>query len=299
MFYALYTLNALLMFVPPIVLGIIIARKRGIGWGVFWSGALTFILSQVGHIPFNSIALPSLNTMFSGYSNNTALVGLALFLGVSSGVFEEVARYLTYRFWRKDVRTWGGGMMLGAGHGGVEAFLVGISFASTFLALTAYDAGMLPNLLASVPAEELSVAQALVQSQIQAFHAIPWYGRFLGGIERLFAITLHLSLSLMVMQCFTQKKHAWLVLAIAWHALSNAGAVIIIGLETQLIPGLENQYTAELFIGIIAIISLFIIFHFKQPEPVEPEPEPLPPLKKAELIEVDPTAENLEGSRYV
>jgi uncharacterized membrane protein YhfC len=291
MYYLLYTINALLMLVPPIVLGIVIARKRGAGWGIYVAGAVTFILSQVGHIPFNGLVLPSLNNMLSGLPETAALIGLALFLGVSAGVFEEVARYLTYAYWRKDARTWGKGMMLGAGHGGMEALFVGLSFTATFIALSLYDAGMLPNLLASVPAEELPEAQAIIERQIGELQTLPWYGRVLGGIERLFALTLHLSLSLMVMQCFTQGKRWWLVLAISWHALANAGAIIIIGLT--------NEYLAELFLAFMALASLLIIRHFKQPEPVEPEPEPLPPLKEVDLSQVEPTNDYLDSSRYV
>jgi hypothetical protein len=37
----------------------------------------------------------------------------------------------------------------------------------------------------------------------------------------------------MVMQCFIQGKRRWLFIAIGWHALANAGAVIIIGLFNQ------------------------------------------------------------------
>jgi uncharacterized membrane protein YhfC len=291
-YYFLYSINALLMLVPPIVVGIIIARKRGIGWGVFVAGAVTFILSQVGHNPFNQLVLEGgLEDFLVQMPGNTGLIGLAVFLGLSAGVFEEAARYITYRYWRKDVRTWGGGMMLGAGHGGVEAIIVGLSFTATFVVLSLYDAGHLPNLLATVPAENMVDAQATIQSQIDALMNIPWYGRFLGGLERVFAVILHLSLSLMVMQCFIQGKRRWLFIAIGWHALANAGAVIIIGLF--------NEYLAELFIGLMAVASLFFILRFKQPEPIEPEPEPLPPLKTIDLSEIEPTDDNLESSRYV
>jgi uncharacterized membrane protein YhfC len=293
LYYFLYTINTLLMLVPPIILGILIARKRGMSWGIFGAGAVTFILSQVGHIPFNSLVREGwgLDNFLFQLPGDIGLIGIAIFLGLSSGVFEEVARYLTLRYWRKDVRTWGSGMMLGAGHGGIEAIIVGINFAATFIVLSAYDAGLMPNLLASVPAEELAASESFIQQQIAALANIPWYGRVLGGVERVFAVTLHLSLSLMVMHCFTQGKRRWLLLAIGWHALANAGAIIIIGLT--------NEYLAELFIGLMALGSLLIIRHFKQPEPVEPEPEPLPPLKSVDLSKIEPTSDNLESSRYV
>ncbi len=283
------------MLVPPIVLGIYIARKRNIGWGVFFAGAVTFILSQVGHIPFNNIVLPILNEQFEQWSDTAGLVGLAIFLGISAGVFEEVARYLTYRFWRKDVRTWGGGMMLGAGHGGIEAIIVGIIFSLNFFILSVYDAGFLPNLLANVPVEDLPAAQAAVQQQVDTLFTLPWYGTVLGGLERLFSITLHLSLSQMVMQTIIRNQRRWLLLAIGWHAFANVGAVTIIGLLDEN----NGQYIVELFLAFVALIGLFVIRHFKQPEPVEPELEPLPPLKPIELSEVIASDDNLEQSRYV
>jgi uncharacterized membrane protein YhfC len=137
MYYFLFTLNALLMLVPSILLGRYIARKRNIGWSVFLAGAVTFVLSQVGHLPFNASVLPGLNAQIEQWPNTAGLIALSIFLGLSAGVFEEVARYLTYRFWRKDVRTWGGGLMLGAGHGGIEAIIIGLIFSINFFILSA------------------------------------------------------------------------------------------------------------------------------------------------------------------
>jgi uncharacterized membrane protein YhfC len=291
MVYLLYTINALLMLVPPLIVARMIARRRGVGWGLFGAGAVTFILSQVGHIPFNALILPGLNERLAQLPEFTSIVVGAIFLGLSAGVFEEVARYLTFRHWRKDARTWGTGLMLGAGHGGIEAIILGVIFSINFFILSAYDAGHLPNLLANVPVEELPAARAAVQVQIDQLFTSPWYGTLLGGIERLFAVTVHLSLSLMVMQCFTQGKRGWLLVAVGWHALTNAGALIIISLT--------NAYLAELFLAFIALASLLIIRHFKQPERAEPELEPLPPLRPIGSLQIETTGEKLESSRYL
>ena len=50
---------------------------------------------------------------------------VAVFYGLSAGLFEEIARYLTYRFWLKDSQNWKSGLMFGAGHGGIEAMILG------------------------------------------------------------------------------------------------------------------------------------------------------------------------------
>lgn len=291
MYYILFSINALLMIVPPILLGRYIARRWKIGWTVFAAGAGTFILSQVGHLPFNAFLLPELNNQISGWSETTRLIILSIFLGLSAGVFEEVARFFTYRYWQKDVRSWAGGLMLGAGHGGVEAVILGLIFGVNFFVLSAYDGGFLPNLLGNVPADQLPDAQEALRFQIEALFSLPWYGTILGGIERIFAVILHLSLSLMVLQTILRAQRRWLFFAIGWHTIANAGALIIIEMT--------NEYLAELFLAIIALVSLFIIRELKRPEPIEPEPEPLPRLKPITPVDVEPTAENLERSRYL
>ena len=47
-------LNGLLMILMPIGLGLWLEKRLRLGWRLWWIGAATFVLSQVGHIPFNS-----------------------------------------------------------------------------------------------------------------------------------------------------------------------------------------------------------------------------------------------------
>ena len=110
----LLSINYALMILIPIVVAILIRRCTGAPWRLFFIGAVTFIASQVLHIPFNFVVqrsglLPSDTTLM------TNLLLYAAFLGLSAGVFEETARYLTYRFWAKDSRSWSRGLMLGSG----------------------------------------------------------------------------------------------------------------------------------------------------------------------------------------
>lgn len=288
MIYFVFALNFLLMIIMPIVLGWWIARKRGARWGLFGIGAVTFVASQVLHIPFNFAVQRS-----GLLPDNTAalpnLLIVATFLGLSSGVFEEVARYLTYRFWAKDARTWGRGLMLGAGHGGIEAILLGvIGLINLFAWYFILEGQPLPG----VPAEEM----ALLQEQIRAILDVPWHGVLLGALERLFALAFHLSASLLVMQVFVRRQLFWLVLAILWHALLNFTAVVA---ASQWGP-----YVTELLLGIFALCSVGIIFWLRTPEPPDEgeligmEPLLEPTLDTEQLPPLETTAESLERSRY-
>ncbi|MCA9938797.1 MAG: YhfC family intramembrane metalloprotease, partial [Anaerolineales bacterium] len=113
-------LNALIMMALPFVLGHFLSQRLRFDWGLFGVGAITFILSQVGHIPFNQFVFARVPALSAN------LILLALFGGLSAGVFEEVARYLMYRFWVRDARDGPSALILGLGHGGIESFLLGL-----------------------------------------------------------------------------------------------------------------------------------------------------------------------------
>lgn len=283
MSYLLLSLNYALMLAIPIFVAAVIRQKTGASWRLFLIGGATFILSQVAHIPFNWIVRQS-DLWPTDLSSWGSLFAVAIFLGLSAGVFEETARYLTYRFWTKDARSWSRGLMLGAGHGGTESILVGALAAVGFvgLALTATNEA----LLSTVPAEQ----QALIADSLSEILATPWYGLLLGAAERLFAIAAHLALSLLVLQVFLRRSVVWLFVAIGYHALFNAAAVIG---ATRLGP-----YATEGILAIFSLFSLFIIFRLRAPEPDTPEPDTPPASNPAETVVLRPTDEALERSRY-
>ncbi|RMG89021.1 MAG: YhfC family intramembrane metalloprotease [Chloroflexi bacterium] len=284
MIYFLLTVNFSLMIVLPFLFGWLIARKRGAGWRLFGIGAVTFVLSQVGHIPFNWLVLNRLQLISTDTAVTQNLIILAIFLGLSAGLFEEVARYLTFRFWATDARSWGTGLMVGAGHGGVESLLLGGLGALNVINLIILRSN--EQLINTLPPEQLEI----VQAQITAVFNTPYSQLLLGAVERLFAITVHLSLSLLVMQVFIRRQTRWLLFAILWHTLLNAVSVIFASRTTP--------YITELVIGIFALVSLGIIWALKAPEPapipIEPVPD-LPPIKPATE---DLTPEKLDESKF-
>jgi len=272
-------LNFLLMIVLPIVLGRWIALRRKVSWGLFGAGAVGFVLSQVGHLPFNWLILQRLEWVGPGN-----LVIYSVFLGLSAGSFEGAARYLTFRFWGKEARSWGGGLMVGAGHGGIEAILLGVLGLINFTILLGLKEGHFQGILASVPADQLY----LVDKQISDLFGVPPSMALLGAVERVFALLLHLSASLMVMQAFIRRQLRWLGAGILWHAILD-GTLVYIVFTWGAVP-------AEVVLGGLSVFSLGIIFWLRQPEPVEPELEPLPELRP--LTPLDISGESLERSKY-
>ena len=85
----------------------------------------------------------------------------------------------------------------------------------------------------------------------------------LPGVERALAIVLHLSLSVLVLQCFVRGQRRWWLFAVLWHALANAVALVTLALV--------NAYAAEAALAVIVLFSLLIIRRLR-PEPAPPAP---------------------------
>jgi len=289
--YITFPLSAVLIIALAVGLGIFLTRKFHLGWRLWWIGAATFTLSQVFHIPFNGL----LNNLIRNGSIPLPImplqetIALAVIYGLSAGVFESVARYLAYRFWAKEARSWPRGLLLGAGHGGIEAIFIALLIAYTFVQMAVLRNADLSTI---VPAEQL----ALAEQQVAAYWATPWHLSLLGAVERLFTLPLHLALSVIVLQVFTRRQIRWLFLAILWHAFVDGfGAVYV--------PSVHGTLWAEAVLGVLALISIAIIFALRRSEP-ESEPEAVSPapagpaLNAFSLPPVEETEENLDKSRF-
>jgi len=140
--------NALLMIILPIGLGIYWTRRYKLGWRLWWLGGMTFILSQVGHLPFNWLASNLFNTGVLPLPDESwRLIFNALFLGFSAGLWEEGFRLAAYYLWARDTRTWPKAVLLGAGHGGIEAILLGGLVLLTLFQMVALYNADLPGLV--------------------------------------------------------------------------------------------------------------------------------------------------------
>jgi len=230
------------MILLPILAGFYLARKFKLSWKLFVAGGLTFITSQVLHVPL----VLALTSTFQSWG----IIAYAIVLGLLAGLFEETARYILFKFILKKNRTWSEGVYIGLGHGGTEAIIFGTLAAVAFFNMLAYryiDLSTVP----SIPPEQLELAK----QQINAYWSTPPYLVILGVVERIFAMCLHVSLSVMVMYGLVSKKPIWFWLAVIWHTVVDAVAVYLV----QNI----SMITLEGIIGVFALVSLGIVFWLK------------------------------------
>ncbi len=275
-------LNGLLMLAMPLALGVYLARRLGQRWGLYLAGAATFIASQVLHLPFNLLLLNPRLELGQG-ELTLGFAASAAMLGLSAGVFEETARYLVLRFWQRTARSWREALMFGAGHGGIEAIIVGAIVLLTLAQMIAYRG---VDLSTVVPANQLELAQ----QQVAEYWAAGPSLALLGALERLFALCLHLSLSVMVMRAFTHDNRWWVAAAIGWHALVDAVAVFSLPLL--------GPVTTEALIGLSAALSVLLVFRLRwEAPPVDRPIEGMAPVARPPE-RVKASAESIERSQY-
>lgn len=242
MLAAAYTISFLGMILLPILLWIYFTRKLSLSWKLVLAGGLTFIASQVLHIPL-VIAMGS-------FLQSTSLLINAIILGLLAGIFEETARYLLFKFILKKARSWKEGILVGLGHGGTEALILGILAALGFAYMLFYRSADLST-IPSIPADQLELAR----QQVEAYWSTPWYIALMGFAERIFAICLHVSLSVMVLYALAYRKPIWFWVALLWHALVDAVAVYV-AQEAGILA-------VEGIVAVFAIISLWIVFKLR------------------------------------
>jgi len=289
-------LNGLLMVGLPVALAVYLTRHFHTGWRLVWIGAATFLLSQAGHIPFTALLtrlfqvgiLPKPPAAWIPYFNPVVL-------GLSAGLFEELSRAAVYAWWAKDARSWRKGVLFGAGHGGIEAVILGGLALYSFLQMVALRGADLSRL---VPASQLSLAQ----QQVSAYWSAPWYASLLGAVERSLTIPFHISLAVIVLQAFTRRQPAWVGLAVLLHALVDGLAVYLAAIWNGLPWGV---YAIEGMVGAFTLVGLAFLIALYRSEPQatpEASPSPPPPLRADQLQPVAPdhslTADSLDKSKY-
>lgn len=215
-----YSISILLMIITPVMLAVLLRRRFSVPWFLFLAGSATFIGSQIVHLPLNEWLadvglLPSTGTLAGPPLWQTSLI-----VGLTAGLCEELARTVGYALLRRS-RRFEDGLMLGIGHGGIEAMIFGAvqvaAMVTSLLSLQGVDLATL-NLSADQMAAATQQMDMLNRSPLWA--ALPF-------IERCFAMVAHVILSLLVWRAFAQRKAWYVPLAIAYHAVFDAVAVYV------------------------------------------------------------------------
>lgn len=157
----------------------------------FMTGALCFLISQpLIRIPL--LRLIGQHSTWFALLPYTSLILYYLVMGFTAGLFEESARYIGLKIFRKNHTAWIDGVAYGLGHGGIEA---------TWL----FAVYVLPSLRQGQP----------------GFDAV------LGAWERIFSMMVQIGLSMIVLYGIKTNRKRYLALAIVLHTIIDF--LLIIG----------------------------------------------------------------------
>jgi uncharacterized membrane protein YhfC len=233
----------------PLTILIYTHRRYGVSWKVVLAGSMAFIISQ----PMLRINILNglNNSIWFSINVMQDYIIYSLFLGITAGIFEETARFICFKFFLKNKCQWHSGIAFGAAHGGIEAMIFAFpACINNLIYSLSINSGKFESMLtkSGISSNVISQMKVSLISAKSYLFIIP-------GLERVFAITLHIAMSLMVLYAVKYKKSIYFLYAILFHALvdSPLGVFRHFGV---------NVMFSELYVSIMALISIIIIFKF-------------------------------------
>lgn len=194
----------------PIFLCIFVHKKTKawvpaffIGCGIFVGFAM--ILEQILHM----VVLTATGSVLQ---DNIWLYGI--YGGLAAALFEETGRWIAMKFCLKKHLTKENALMYGAGHGGIEAFLIlGMSSMSNLLTAAMINGGLMEKTMSALDAS----AQEQTYNQLSVLWTTPAYQFYLAPVERIIAIALQIGLSVLVYSAVKTGKKLHLAAAFGIH----------------------------------------------------------------------------------
>ena len=203
---SVFVVSGLLEILIPLAVGFYIIRRFGTSWRNWFSGALMFTVSLI-RIPLN---LYISQLILAGTPTPMGYSLLVLVPSFTAGIFEEAARYLGFKILIKD-SSYEKGLTYGAGHGGIESMLmVGLNILSLGVVL-------------------LTNPDALPPEQLLSILGMPIYLPLVGLYERIMAMIIQISLSIMVLESIRRSDIRYLFVAVGIHTMLNFLAVSTVG----------------------------------------------------------------------
>jgi uncharacterized membrane protein YhfC len=217
-------LNVIFGVAVPVLLAWWMVKRFKVKFSTIMIGAAAFILF--------ALVLESIvhNIVLKGPKGDTILntpIYYALYGGLMAGLFEEIGRFLAMKFcMKKEPEKLMTGVGYGVGHGGAELLILfGIGTISTLAMAMMINSGQTDAIMAKAPAN----AQEQLQAQLDLIATTPASSYVLGMWERISALILQISLSVLVWTA-VRKGGRWMWLlpaAILIHAAVDGILVLL------------------------------------------------------------------------
>lgn len=214
----------------PVLLFLFLRKKYKADVGAFFIGCAVFVVFA---LMLEALAHQLILFSDAGEKIRTNMWLYGLYGGLMAGLFEETGRYLAFRTVLKKKRGKNeNALMYGAGHGGVEVFyILCVGMITNIVLSVKLNAGMADEMLSALQG---NAALAQMTVAFETLATTPSATYLAGIVERLAAVALHLSFSVLVWFAAKEKRLFWLYpLALLLHAGVDFAAVVIAGSVTN------------------------------------------------------------------
>ena len=213
--------TVILMVAIPVAFFLCWRRKHKGQTKILWliAGAVGFLVSarvlELGVHYFCILADNPVSRFISGNTAAFVLYGTAM-----AGVFEECGRHVILKYVMKKDRTRENAVLYGIGHGGIEILAVLLPSMILYLAVAVlFSQGDTENALHTLNITGETAAAAL--PSVRAAAAFDYSMMAMNVIERLFAMLLHIGLTVIVYHGVVNAGRGWLPVAILLHMLMD------------------------------------------------------------------------------
>ncbi len=260
--------------IPALIITVILMLAIPVGFFFFWrkkhkaqtkigwliAGAAGFLVSarvlELGVHYFCIVADNPISRFLNGSTVAFVLYGVTM-----AGVFEECGRYLILKHILKKNRSRENAVLYGIGHGGIEILAVVLPLMITYLAIAVlFSSGNTETALSTLKITEENAAAVL--PSVQAAAAFDYAAMAMNVMERLFAILLHIGLTVIVFYGVSNGKKVFLPLAVILHMLMDTFPALY---QRGVLPLWAVEVWAAFWTAVIGLLALKLYRKMKPP----------------------------------
>ncbi len=247
------TITVILMIAVPVCSFIFWRRMHKEQTKISWliAGAVGFVISaRVLELGIHYICIIADNPISRFINGNTA--AFVLYGITMAGVFEECGRHIVLKYIMKKNRTRENAVLYGIGHGGIEILAVLLPAMITYLAAAVlFSGGDTENALKTLNITEETAAAAL--PSVQAAAVFDYSMMAMNIVERVFAMLLHIGLTVIVYYGVINRKKIFLPLAILLHMLMDTFPALY---QREIIPLWAVEVWAAVWTAVVIFIAV-------------------------------------------
>lgn len=202
----------------PVGVGFWLNRKYHVPWRMVTYGVLGYLLMQ----SVTALILSGVNGLMANGAlvlSEEGLTAIQLVLSiVLAAILDVLVRWAIMKYFPEKLDTREAAFGIGVGYGGAESvMIVGLQLLITFIT-------MLSNLNYQSTSSGLDVDMV---TQLDALWAVSPVIPLAGSLERLAALVMHLTVTILILQFFLHKKKSYLLIAVGLELVVNG---IVVGL---------------------------------------------------------------------